>query len=94
MTKKEYYELLNQEKLVTKVETSANDADTFQEKIYKASGGTEDKLVKYECTLTDEELDRAIQLKQLTRLNTITHIMIFFVVLCICAIILSLLKLK
>lgn len=52
-----------------------NDADTFHEKMYKASGGSEDKLFKYECTLTDEELDRVIQLKQLARLNTIAHIM-------------------
>lgn len=92
MTKKEYYQLLNQEKLVTKIETTTNDADTFHEKMYKASGGSEDKLFKYECTLTDEELDRVIQLKQLARLNTIAHIMIFFVVLCIIVAILSFFK--
>ena len=56
---------------------TTNDADTFQEKIYKASGGSEDKLFKYECALTDEELDRAIQLKKIARLNTIAHILIF-----------------
>ncbi|GEM_PF-6465674 len=85
MTKKDYYNLLAQENLVKKVETTADDPNAFEHKVYKTSGGSENKLFRYDCDLTDEELNRAIQLKQLAKLNTIAHIMIFTLIVSIIA---------
>lgn len=87
MNKQEYYELLKQNHFVDKIEAAKDDQEVFKDREYKATGGYDEKLCKYKTELTDEELDRAIQLKQLARLNTISYILTFFTVLVILGII-------